>query len=72
MTSLIDGPAPSAVAEASMEDAVLAVSDALTAAGVDARQLMQEGRDGRFSSLRSRMAWVAIGDALESQQKASH
>ncbi len=64
MTSVLEGPVVPDVIEASEDDAILAVQNALTGAGISADELMAEAAAGRFSSLRSRMAWVAIGDML--------
>lgn len=61
MTAVADRPAP-AVVEASEKDLRAAVSRALRRSGYSIDELAEQARTGRFSSVRVRMAWVAIGD----------
>ena len=70
MTSLLEKVQPTSVAHASRRDADKAVRDALRRAGMSAPELLAEGRAGRFSSLRARMAWVAVGGVLEAQERS--
>lgn len=53
------------VVEATEEDLQAAVENALRQARMTRAELLAEGRSGRFSSLRARLAWVAVGDVLE-------
>lgn len=48
--------------EPTREEYDRAVKDALAGLGLTHRQLQAQARKGRFSSLRARMLWLAIGE----------
>jgi hypothetical protein len=50
------------VVPATEEDLRQAVRGALQRCGLTYQQLAEQARTGRFSSVRARLAWVAIGD----------
>lgn len=53
------------VIEATEDDLVFAVRNALRHAGLSADALLAQAHEGRFSNDRARIAWVAVGDLLE-------
>jgi hypothetical protein len=53
------------VIDLSPEDIKAAVRNALTRAGCSFDELAQQAKTGRFTSLRARLAWVAIGGFYE-------
>lgn len=62
MTSVLDGPVKDTVTFVSDADVDRAARRLLREGRISASDVLTEGRSGRFSSLDSRMAWVAIGE----------
>lgn len=64
MTAMVEC-AGSEVAPATADDLKAAVASALARAGCTFGELAEQARTGDFTSLRARLAWVAIGDLEE-------
>jgi predicted nucleotidyltransferase len=60
MTAVADPEAQVQVADG--EDVKAAISNALKRAGCSFDELAEQAKTGRYSSTRSRLAWMAIGD----------
>lgn len=66
MTAVVEQPSDDVVLAAA-EDLDAAVAHALERAGCTVDELLAQARSGRFTSIRARLAWVAVGDLLRGE-----